>query len=123
MLARQDDRFHTLPYRYGYLTGFGPRGGWWIVDHQEMTTQLVSVPDYQLSEMTFVPRSKSAPEGDGYLIGVGSSQQEGGRSDLILFDLQNSAEGPIARVRMPFKCVGQVHGFWADASDIPGATT
>ncbi len=26
----------------------------------------------------------------------------------------------MARVKMPFKCVGQVHGFWADASEIPG---
>lgn len=122
VLSRQDDRFHTLPYRYGYLTGFGPRGGWWIVDHQEKTTQLASVPDYSLSEMTFVPRKKDAPEGDGYLIGIGSSTKESGRSDLILFDTQDVSAGPIARVKMPFRCVGQVHGFWADASQIPGAS-
>jgi len=121
VLARQDDRFHTLPYRYGYLTGFGPRGGWWIVDHQEKTTQLASVPDYQLSEMTFVPRKKDAPEGDGYLIGIGSSVKEGGRSDLILIDTKDVAAGSVARVKMPFEVVGQVHGFWADASEIPGA--
>ena len=120
-LARQDDRFHTLPYRYGYLTGFGPRGGWWIVDHQEKSTQLASVPDYQLSEMTFVPRKKDAPEGDGYLIGIGASTKESGRSDLILIDTKDVAAGPVARVKMPFQCVGQVHGFWADAGDIPGA--
>jgi carotenoid cleavage dioxygenase len=123
-LARQDDRFHTLPYRYGYLNGgFGGAGpsGWWIVDHQEKTTQIASVPDYSLSEMTFVPRSKTAPEGDGYLIGIGNSQKESGRSDLILFDTKHIAEGPVARVKMPFKVVGQVHGFWADASDLPEA--
>src|SRR5690606_26816463 len=38
VLARQDDRFHTLKYRYGYLNGVGPRGGWWSVGHQEQTT-------------------------------------------------------------------------------------
>jgi carotenoid cleavage dioxygenase len=118
-LARQDDRYHTLPYRYGFLQG---QRGWSVVDHRTGTSRVLSVPGYALSEMTFVPRNKDAPEGDGYLIGIGSSQQEAGRSDLILFDLQNSAEGPIARVRMPFKCVGQVHGFWADARDIPGAS-
>jgi carotenoid cleavage dioxygenase len=122
VLSRQDDRFHTLPYRYGYLNGFGPRGGWWIVDHQERTSQLASVPDYQLSEMTFVPRRKDAPEGDGYLIGIGSSTKEAGRSDLILIDTKDVAAGPVARVKMPFKVVGQVHGFWADASQIPGAS-
>jgi carotenoid cleavage dioxygenase len=72
--------------------------------------------------MTFVPRSKDAPEGDGYLIGIGASTKEGGRSDLILVDTKDPAAGPVARVKMPFKVVGQVHGFWADASEIPGAT-
>jgi carotenoid cleavage dioxygenase len=123
VLARQDDRFHTLPYRYGYLQSFGAGGsGWAIIDHQTQTTQMASVPDYSQSEMTFVPRSKDAPEGDGYLIGIASSQRENGRSDLVLFDTQDVAAGPIARVKMPFKCVGQVHGFWADSSAIPGAS-
>ena len=122
VLSRQDDRFHTLPYRYGYINGFGPNGGWQIVDHRENTVEVARVPDYSLSEMTFVPRSKAAPEGDGYLIGIGSSTRENGRSDLILIDTKDVAAGPVARVKMPFKVVGQVHGFWADASEIPGAS-
>jgi carotenoid cleavage dioxygenase len=71
--------------------------------------------------MTFVPRKKDADEGDGYLIGIGSSTKESGRSDLILVDTKDVAAGPVARVKMPFRCVGQVHGFWADASDLPAA--
>lgn len=122
MLARQDDRFHTLPYRWGYLQATGPNSGWAIIDHQEGTTQTASVEGYNLSEMTFVPRKKDAEEGDGYLIGIGSSIAESGRSDLILFDTSDVDAGPIARVKMPFKCVGQVHGFWADATVIPGAS-
>lgn len=119
-LARQDDRFHTLPYRYGYLNSFGPQGGSWAVfDHHSGKVQMASVPDYSLSEMTFVPRNKDAPEGDGYLIGIGSSMKESGRSDLILIDTKDIAAGPVARIKMPFKCVGQVHGFWADASELP----
>jgi carotenoid cleavage dioxygenase-like enzyme len=119
-LSRQDDRYHTLRYRYGYMNSFGPGGGSWAMfDHDTGQSQLVSVPGYSLSEMTFVPRRKDAPEGDGYLIGLGSSQKEAGRSDLILVDTKDPAAGPIARVKMPFKCVGQVHGFWADASDLP----
>jgi carotenoid cleavage dioxygenase-like enzyme len=121
VLARQDDRYHTLPYRYGYLNGFGPNGGWSIVDHHTGQVEVARVPGYRLSEMTFVPRKKDAPEGDGYLIGVGDSAQEAGRSDLILFDTKDVAAGPVARVKMPFRCVGQVHGYWADASEIPGA--
>ena len=115
VLSRQDDRFHTLPYRYGYLQG---NGGWWVVDHGDRKTQQFSVPDYRLSEMTFVPRKPDADEGDGYLIGIGSSVKEAGRSDLILADTKRLSEGPIARVKMPFKVVGQVHGFWAGAAEI-----
>jgi carotenoid cleavage dioxygenase-like enzyme len=37
----------------------------------------------------------------------------------MIFDTKAVAEGPVARVKMPFKCVGQVHGFWADAADLP----
>jgi carotenoid cleavage dioxygenase-like enzyme len=123
VLSRQDDRFHTLPYRWGFLQVTGPNGGWGIVDHQEKITRIASVPGYSLSEMTFVPRSPDAAEGDGYLIGLGSSTAEGGRSDLILFDLADIAAGPRARVKMPYRCVGQVHGFWANAADIPGAAS
>ena len=43
------------------------------------------------------------------------------RNDAIDADPESS--GPIARVKMPFKVVSQVHGYWADASEIPGATT
>ena len=121
MLARQDDRFHTLPYRYGFMIVGGPEGGWAVIDHATQTSKLLQVPGYRLSEMCFVPRRKDAPEGDGYLIGLGSSMAEHGRSDLILFDLADTANGPRARVKMPYRCVDQVHGFWADASDIPGA--
>ena len=120
VLSRQDDRYHTLPYRYGYMNAFGPGGGGGAMfDHSTGRSQMVSVPGYSLSEMTFVPRNKRAPEGDGYLIGLGSSQKEAGRSDLILIDTKEPQAGPVARVKMPFKCVGQVHGFWADASDLP----
>ena len=119
VLSRQDDRFHTLPYRYGYLQ---TNQGWAVIDHGDKTVRTASVPDYRLSEMTFVPRRYDADEGDGYLIGLGASVKESGRSDLMLFDAQRLAEGPVARVKMPFKCVGQVHGFWADARDIPGAS-
>lgn len=121
VLSRQDDRFHTLPYRFGFLQVTGPNGGWAIIDHATQTTKIASVPGVSLSEMCFVPRHVGAAEGDGYLIGLGSVMAEGGRSDLILFDLANIEAGPRARVKMPYRCVGQVHGFWADAAAIGAA--
>ena len=31
----------------------------------------------------------------------------------------NLDAGPVARVKMPYKVVGQVHGFWVPGHDLP----
>jgi carotenoid cleavage dioxygenase-like enzyme len=110
-----------LPYRYGFILSIGPTGPCWTkVDHQtgQATTFMPpagSVP----SEMCFVPRSKDAAEGDGYLIGIVSRMQEGGRSDLVIVDTMDMAAGPVATVKMPCRIVGQVHGFWVPGEQLP----
>ena len=68
--------------------------------------------DERLAEMCFVPRNRNAGEADGYLIGVADHAKENGRSDLILVDTADLQAGPIARVKMPYRIVTQVHGFW-----------
>lgn len=125
VLARQDDRFHTIPYRYGFLNVVGPGGsGWAMFDHQKLAAKVFAPgPDVGLAEMCFVPRKADAPEGDGYLIGVAEHRKEGGRSDLLLVDTQHLDAGPVARVKMPYKVVGQVHGFWVPESQLPQAKT
>jgi carotenoid cleavage dioxygenase-like enzyme len=114
-LSRQDDRYHTVPYRYGILNG----AGWHWIDHQTGKVQTFTVPDTQLQEASFVPRRKGAPEGDGYLIGVGTRTKENGRSDLVIADTKDLAAGPVAVVHMPYKIVGQVHGFWVEGHMLP----
>jgi carotenoid cleavage dioxygenase len=114
-LSRQDDRYHTVPYRWGILNG----GGWNLLDHQTGKVQSFTLPGSRLAEATFVPRKRGAPEGDGYLIGVADNIKESGRSDLILVDTQDLAAGPIATVHMPYKVVGQIHGFWVAGDDLP----
>ena len=118
-LSRQDDRYHTVPYRYGYFNGFSR---WIVMDHQTKTAKSFSLPDTGLAEVTFVPRSANAPEGDGYLIGVASKTKEGGRSDLLIVDTQHLDEGPVATVHMPYRVVGQVHGFWVRGDQLPQAS-
>ncbi len=48
-LSRQDDRYHTVPYRYGFLMGGGPGGaGWLRMDHQTGKVDVFSPgPDAQ----------------------------------------------------------------------------
>jgi carotenoid cleavage dioxygenase len=126
VLARQDDRYHTLKYRYGFMLTIKPgparQASWTMVDHE---TGKVSVydpgPSTALAEMCFVPRSKDAPEGDGYLVGVANRLDQGGRSDLIVVDTRDLEAGPIAVVKMPYKAVGQIHGFWVQGHQLPGA--
>jgi carotenoid cleavage dioxygenase len=114
VLARQDDRYHTVPYRFGAFTSYGPGGSQWTVfDHATRRHRSWSPgPGSMLSEACFVPRRPDAPEGDGYLIGMVSRLAEHGRSDLLLIDLDHFEDGPVATVKMPYKVAAQVHGFW-----------
>lgn len=121
-LSRQDDRFHTVPYRYGYLLSSDRATGsrWALFDHHTQQAKFFSPgPDTSLAEMTFVPRKRGAAEGDGYLIGVANRQKENGRSDLLLVDAREPQAGPIATVKMPYRIVGQIHGFWVPAEELP----
>jgi carotenoid cleavage dioxygenase len=122
-LARQDDRYHTVPYRYGFLLSSGQAGSRWArFDHQTGKVDFfIPGPDAQLSEMCFVPRRKGAPEGDGYLVGVCSRRNENGRADLLVVDTQQMADGPIATVHLPYRAAPQVHGFWVPGDQLPPA--
>lgn len=120
-LSRQDDRYHTVPYRYGFLMGGGPEGGrgWVRFDHQTGKADVFSPgPDASVSEMCFVPRRKGAPEGDGYLVGVCARSREN-RSDLLIVDAQRMSEGPVATIKLPYRAAPQVHGFWVPGDQLP----
>jgi len=122
-LARQDDRYHTVPYRYGFLNGrdiVSGAAGWACFDHQARTSKVFSLgPDARLQEMCFVPRKKDAPEGDGYLIGVATRTKENGRADLVLVDTKHLDDGPVATVKLPYRIPDQVHGFWVPGDQLP----
>jgi len=127
VLSRQDDRYHTVPYSVGFLRcldeaqPLDPRLGgapmrplntWARFDHPAKRVQsYFGGADVGLEECCFVPRSARAPEGDGYLLGVAQRQLEN-RSELLVLDAQRLAEGPLARVLMPFRIFGQIHGWW-----------
>jgi carotenoid cleavage dioxygenase len=71
--------------------------------------------------MCFVPRRKNAPEGDGYLVGVGFNRKENNRSDLFIVDAMHLEDGPVARVKLPYAAAPQVHGFWVPGDQLPPA--
>ena len=129
-LPRQDDRYNTQAYRYGFMHGADaskpvdprlgsrrPNNAWFKFDHQTGKVAVFNAGgDSQLQEMCFAPKSKDAPEGAGYLVGICDRLFEN-RSDLLVVDAEKMEK--IATVRMPFRIHGQIHGWWAREDQLP----
>jgi carotenoid cleavage dioxygenase len=73
---------------------------------------------YHLQEPCFVPRTKDAPEGDGYII-VLADNVVTNYSELVILDAQAVEKGPVARVKLPFRLRAGLHGNWVDATQLP----
>jgi carotenoid cleavage dioxygenase len=120
-LPRQDDRYHTVAYRYGFGACPDPdapsraqAGNCYArVDIQTRTWKLWNAGTrISLAEPVFAPKRVDAREGEGYLLGVAYNLDEDGRSDLLIFDAEHIDAGPIAKVRLTVRASPQVHGWW-----------
>ena len=120
-LPRQDDRYNTMPYRYGFLPCPRPVSTCYArLDHQNRASTLYDAgPATTLDECCFAPRSRTAPEGSGYLMGVAHRTDENGRSDLVILDAEHLADGPVAVVKLPMRAIGQIHGWWVPEAQLP----
>ncbi|MEO6185063.1 MAG: carotenoid oxygenase family protein [Steroidobacteraceae bacterium] len=128
-LPRQDDRYNTAHYRYGFLPcpdpdpkdpNKRPASCYARFDVQTRSSQLYRGGEgATLAEACFAPKSKNAPEGSGYLMGVASYANENGRADLVILDAEHIDQGPIATVKLPTRIVGQIHGWWVPGDQIP----
>jgi carotenoid cleavage dioxygenase len=134
-MPRTDDRFQMLPYRYGYCTMLdrtkplnvaGTIGLGWntlvCIDMAERKRDAWYAGEKTVcQEPQFVPRSPHAPEGEGYLLSVLTLLDGEMRTELVVLDAQRIAEGPIARIRMPFRLRGAIHGNWVSAETLAHA--
>jgi carotenoid cleavage dioxygenase-like enzyme len=127
-LPRQDDRYNTMPYRIGFLPcpdpnpPAGTRGNacYARFDHSTRSATLFNAgPGTSLAECCFAPKNRNAPEGQGYLLGLATRQEEGGRGDLVILDAERLEDGPVATVHLPIRAPGQVHGWWVPESQMP----
>src|SRR5690606_18083935 len=71
---------------------------------------------HSLQEVSFIPRSANAPEGDGWLIGTASNYADM-RTELVIVDAVEMQEE--ARVFLPFRNTPQVHARWYSSSELP----
>ncbi len=126
-LPRQDDRYNTVPYRYGFMGCPDPADPvrWKAacyarVDHQTRSYQLWKAPATQsLSEPVFAPKRLDAREGEGYLLGVTWHLDQSLRADLLILDAEHLEDGPIATVRLPVQASPQIHGWWVREDQYP----
>jgi carotenoid cleavage dioxygenase len=128
-LPRQDDRYNTAPYRIGFLgcpdpnpsdPSKRPSACYARFDHQTRKSTLFNAgAGTTLAECCFAPKSKTAAEGEGYLMGVATRNNENGRSDLIILDAQRVEDGPVATIKLPIRIVGQIHGWWVPEDQLP----
>jgi carotenoid cleavage dioxygenase len=134
VLARMDDRYLSLPYRYCYVGNNDPslpydtqiggnRAGrvtnqYRRVDVRDKAETAFFVgPTQSLQECGFVPRKGSTEEGDGYLMGVASNYAEM-LSELHIVDAQRMDEGAIAVVKIPFRLRSGTHVNWFSAAEL-----
>ncbi|KAH7118305.1 carotenoid oxygenase [Dactylonectria macrodidyma] len=127
---RIDERFMTHEYEYLFLNVFIPEksdggtnifhglNGLAMHSHKTGKTEYFYAGDDSLvQEPIFVPRSRDAPEGDGWVIAM-VERRSLTRNDLVVIDTREF-ENPIAIIQLPMHVKAQIHGNWVEASVLP----
>ena len=118
---RFDERVCMSDYRHGWIVsgnivegkdGQVRRDG---LTHYDLkagkNTSWSAAPDDRCGEPIFVPRSQTAPEGDGWILSVLYRGEEK-RSDLAVFEATDLAKGPIALAHLSSRVPAGFHGNW-----------
>jgi carotenoid cleavage dioxygenase len=131
--TRIDERFLARPHRYIFVQYVDPALPFTAVlpdDPRAIPTNSIARFDLSTGEMLsfqagthhvvqepcFVPRSASSAEGDGYLLATVHNLKDM-RAELTIVDAATMTE--VARVLLPFRNPYQVHGTWADPTQLP----
>jgi carotenoid cleavage dioxygenase len=136
VLARMDDRYLSLPYRYGFVghndperpydtAAGGNRAGRVTNCYRRFDLANPAAPEstffvgnvQSLQECGFIPRKGSTAEGDGYVVGIASNYAEMA-SELHIADAQRMEEGAVAVVKLPFRLRGGTHVNWFSADEL-----
>jgi carotenoid cleavage dioxygenase-like enzyme len=84
-------------------------------DHETGKEDRYSCGQAMTSEPIFVPVSKEAAEGEGYLMSVVTSF-ESRTSSLFIFNALEISEGPVAKVHLSHRVPAGFHGGWREGS-------
>ncbi len=120
-----DERRTGLPYRYAYALGLPAEPTETLVgeaplikhDLDRGTRQLHAFgPGRIAGEFIFVPRSSSANEDDGWLMGF-VIDADGQSTALEMLDARHVEAAPIASIRIPHRVPPGIHGAWLPSPD------
>ena len=122
---RIDERYLSEPYRHGWMLGMGMGpGSRASLGHVDTATGKSKVwqagPNRNLQEPCFIPKSKDAAEGEGYIVQI-QPHNDDGQSDLLLFDALRVDEGPMATIHIPVRMRFGLHGNWVPGADLATA--
>lgn len=70
-----------------------------------------------IQEPVFSPRSKNAPEGDGFVMAI-CDRVDAGRSELVVIDTRDFSKATCI-VQLPFAIRSGIHGQWIPGDQIP----
>jgi carotenoid cleavage dioxygenase len=120
-MPRFDERFAGLPYRHGwYLANTTNKNPleFNAIAHLDLKTGKRAVrtldPGDAADEPIFVPRSASAPEGDGYVISL-VYRAASNTSELLILNAQDIAAEPAAVLKVPRRVPAGFHGNFVPA--------
>jgi carotenoid cleavage dioxygenase-like enzyme len=107
------------PYRFTYsMTG---KPGWFLFNgltrldtHTGQLAEYRFPDDVYASESPMAPRAGSTSEDDGYVVTF-TTDLGNDSSECQIFDAQNIADGPVARVKLPERISSGTHACWAPA--------
>lgn len=118
---RFDERYSGFANRHGWIAGNlrdpgtirGDSLRHYDFQTGKQSTWIAPVGD-AVAEPVFVPRSADADEGDGWVVSV-VYRGETDTSDMVVFEAQDMAAGPIATAKMPRRVPFGFHGNWVNA--------
>lgn len=126
---RIDERYNTKKYKIIFLDCFIPQAedGTENIFHGLNTLAMINTetgekqyftagPDTVIQEPAFVPRSETAPEGDGWIMAM-VEQRATHHCELVFIDTRDFSK-PIAVAQLPFRVKSQIHGNWVDWKSI-----
>ena len=115
---RIDERFAGLPYRHVWQTANVEMNEALQFDslaHLDLKSGRQTLRRFSggdsVGEPVFVPRSATAPEGDGWILAVVHRAGEG-RSDLLILNAQDIGGEPEAVLELPCRVPAGFHGSW-----------